>query len=248
VRLARVLDRLDNQGGKDDATDSIFKPLTPPLKLSFSALRAFEMCPRCFYLSKVLGVDPPESNEIRIGNIAHGTLEKFYRRWRDADAEGGPKPGLTELLRIARTLSASATLPRLAEPVLATLADATGESAYLAEAVDARTAVYVAMESGRHSVRHVSWLGHTITRRGSALGRALIGDVDGDGVAVLVDAVEDGITAVSAPVYDASGQIAAAISVVGPSFRLRSVALTAARKAVSAHAADLSIRAGYRDA
>jgi IclR family transcriptional regulator, acetate operon repressor len=161
--------------------------------------------------------------------------------------DGGWAPG-PELLRIARTLSASATLPRLAEPVLASLADATGESAYLAEAVDARTAVYVAMESGRHSVRHVSWLGHTITRRGSALGRALIGDVDRDGVAVLVDAVEDGITAVSAPVYDASGQVAAAMSVVGPSFRLRTAALTAARKAVSAHAADLSIRAGYRNA
>jgi RecB family exonuclease len=61
------------------------------------------MCPRCFYVSKVLGIEPPESDEIRVGNIAHGALETFYRRWRNADAEGAPRPGLAELLRIGRT-------------------------------------------------------------------------------------------------------------------------------------------------
>ncbi|MEX0846427.1 MAG: helix-turn-helix domain-containing protein, partial [Ilumatobacteraceae bacterium] len=107
-------------------------------------------------------------------------------------------PG-AELLRIARTLAATATLPRLAEPVLASLAEATGESAYLAEIADEQHAVYVAMQAGSHSVRHVSWLGHTVARRGAAVGRALVGKVDADGVAVRTDAVEDGITAVSAP-------------------------------------------------
>ena len=162
---------------------------------------------------------------------------------RRADGRWVPGP---ELLRLARTLAATATLPRLAEPELASLADALGESAYLAEAADDDTAVYVAMESGTHAVRHVSWLGHTVPRQGTAVGRALAGDVDVDGVAVREDAVESGITAVSAPVRDGTGRVVAAVSVVGPSFRLREAVLVAARVAVAGHAAALSRSAGHR--
>jgi IclR family transcriptional regulator, KDG regulon repressor len=149
-----------------------------------------------------------------------------------------------ELMRIARNLASVATLPRLAEPVLSSLAEALGESAYLAEAVDDRTAVYVAMEAGTHAVRHVSWLGHTVPRRGTAVGRALVGDVDPDGVAVREDGVESGITAVSAPVRDVHDEVVAAVSVVGPSFRLAGDVLAAARVAVAEHAARLSRLAG----
>lgn len=149
------------------------------------------------------------------------------------------QPG-AELLRIARNLAANATLPRLAAPVLASLAHVVGESAYLAEAVDADAAVYVAMQPGSHAVRHVSWLGQHVPRRGTAVGRALRGDVDGDGVAIRHDAVEHGITAVSAPVRGATGAVVAAISVVGPSFRLEGDALDAARRAVASHAAQLT--------
>ena len=158
--------------------------------------------------------------------------------------DGAWVPG-PELLRIARNLATNATLPRLAEPVLASLAEVLGESAYLAEPADARTAVYVAMEPGTHAVRHVSWLGHTVPRRGTAVGRALVGDVDDDGVAVRDDAVESGVTAVSAPVRDLSGDVVAAVSVVGPSFRLVGEALTAARGAVADHATRLSRAAGF---
>lgn len=167
---------------------------------------------------------------------------------RRSDATWGPG---AELLRIARNLSATATLPRLAAPVLASLADTVGESAYLAESDgtgggDDGYATYVAMEAGTHPVRHVSWLGHRVPRRGTAVGRALRGDVDPDGVAVREDAVESGITAVSAPVRDGSGNVVAAMSVVGPSFRLRGAALAAARIAVADHAARLSDHAGHR--
>ncbi len=171
------------------------------------------------------------------------SLEAAGFATRRADGLWVPGP---ELLRIARHLAAVATLPRLAEPVLASLAAELGESAYLAEAADERTAVYVAMEAGTHPVRHVSWLGHTVPRRGTAVGRALVGDVDADGVAVREDAVESGITAVSAPVRDALGQVVAAISVVGPSFRLQGDTLAAARGAVAVHAGRLGQLAGHR--
>jgi IclR family acetate operon transcriptional repressor len=159
------------------------------------------------------------------------------------DDEGRFVPG-GELLRIARTLASRAALPRLAEPVLAALSELTGESAYLAEPFDARHAEYAAMEPGTHAVRHVSWLGQRVTRRGTAVGAALAGQVEADGVVVKSDAVEDGVTAISAPVRGATGDIVAALSVVGPSFRLTGPALKVARDAVARQARDLSALAG----
>jgi urocanate hydratase len=155
----------------------------------------------------------------------------FAQRNADGDWEPGP-----ELLRIARNLVASATLPRLAGPVLAAIASSTGESVYLAQPADGGDAVYVAMEAGSYAIRHVSWLGRTVPRRGSAVGRALAGRVDGDGVVVVEDAVEPGVTAVAAPVHGPDGGIDAALSLVGPTFRLTGEALSAARREIAAGA------------
>lgn len=149
---------------------------------------------------------------------------------RSVDGRYLPGP---ELLRIARSLATTATLPRLADAALLALAASTGESAYLAEAADSRYAVYVASHPGSHAVRHVSWLGQRVPRRASAVGAALAGKVESDGVAVRLDAVEPGITAVSAPVHDGSRKVVAAVSVVGPSFRLTDGSLAAARYAVA---------------
>ncbi len=169
------------------------------------------------------------------------SLESAGFAARDDDGRFVPGP---ELLRIARSLAATAALPRLAEPVLAALAAITGESAYLAESFSARDAVYVAMEPGTHAVRHVSWLGQRVPRRATAVGAALAGRVDADGIAVRSDAVEDGVTAVSAPVHDANGEVVAALSLVGPSFRLVDGALEIAKTAVARQARLLSAMAG----
>ncbi len=160
-------------------------------------------------------------------------------------SEGRHLPG-PELLRIARSLSTTATLPRLADAALVALAAVTGESAYLAEAADAHHAVYVASRPGSHAVRHVSWLGQRVTRRNSAVGAALAGKVDAAGVAIRLDAVEDGITAISAPVRGTDGKVTAAISVVGPSFRLQGDALAAAAAAVTAGARAVEHALGVR--
>lgn len=157
------------------------------------------------------------------------------RRADDGRFEPGP-----ELFRIARALVTAASLPRLAEPLLAELAATTGESAYLAEPLDRTHAVYTCLAEGHHAIRHVSWLGHQITRRDTAVGAALAGRTDPDGVAVRVDAVEAGITAVSAPVRSADGRVVAAISVVGPSFRLVDDTLARTRRAVLGTAARLA--------
>lgn len=158
----------------------------------------------------------------------------FARRNDDGQYVPGP-----ELLRIARALSSEVLLPRLAEPILQGLAHTTGESAYLAEAADARFAVYSAMHPGLHAVRHVSWLGQRVPRRATAVGAALAGRVDADGTVARSDAVEAGVMAVSAPVFDATGAVVAAVSVVGPAYRV-SRNEPAIRSAVAEAASSLS--------
>jgi IclR family transcriptional regulator, acetate operon repressor len=153
-------------------------------------------------------------------------------------------PG-AELLRIARSLSANATLARLAKPTLDELSRVTGESAYLAEIADASTAEYVAASPGTHAIRHVSWLGHRVTRRGTAAGAALAGRTDPDGVAVRGDAVEPEVTAASASVRGPADRIVAALSIVGPTSRMTGSRLVQIRALLSEHAAEVSRLAGW---
>ena len=173
------------------------------------------------------------------------SLESAGFASRGVDGRFLPGP---ELLRIARSLSGAATLTRLAEASLVALAEATGESAYLAEVADSRTAVYTAAVPGTHAIRHVSWLGQRVPRRATAVGAALAGRVDGDGVVTRSDAVEPGVTAVSAPVLGADGRVVGAISVVGPTFRLTGEALQHARLCLVGQAGALSAAMGAESA
>ncbi len=141
-----------------------------------------------------------------------------------------------ELLRLARALIDYATIGNLSQTTLAGLAAVTGESAYIAERQSPTTATYVAMEQSRHAVRHVSWLGQTVDCRTTAVGAALRGQVDSDGVAIRNDAVEAGVTAISAPIRGVGKTVLAAVSVVGPTYRLEAFGLPEARLLVD-HAA-----------
>lgn len=102
TRMAELLSRLEQGGDGLAASAFLFRPMPAPLRLSYSTISAFTRCPRCFYVTNVLGVRPPESDEIRIGNIAHAALEAFYRAWRSADADGQPLPGRADLRRFGR--------------------------------------------------------------------------------------------------------------------------------------------------
>jgi IclR family transcriptional regulator, acetate operon repressor len=142
-----------------------------------------------------------------------------------------------ELIRLGALQAGESPLLRAVQPHLDHLAIASGESCYLAVAVDRTWATYVRMAQSSRSVRHVSWLGRRIPRSTSAVGAALLGDVGARGVAIVKDGVESDTTAIAVPIRD--GQIiVAAINVVGPSFRVtKSVQQTiieAARSAADA--------------
>ena len=125
-------------------------------------------------------------------------------------------PGI-ELVRLAYTVISSTPLAAVAQSHLDSLATLTKESCYLAVSQGPKHAMYIAAAPGTHQLRHTGWLDKPIPRRNTAVGAALrAGRLE---AFTHHDGVEDGVTAISCPVIDATGWPIAAISIVGPSFR-----------------------------
>ncbi len=101
---------------------------------------------------------------------------------------------------------------------LQALVEKTGESAYLSVLVGNTHGLYVAIEEGTHTVRHINWVGRTFPLQGSAAGAVLLGQVEPGAYTVVADGVEPDVTAVATPVM-AGSKIAAALSIVAPSYR-----------------------------
>ena len=146
----------------------------------------------------------------------------------------------TSFLRIALASLQSGPYARLiavTQPELEHLVEVTEESAYLA-VPDGDEAVYIATVEGRRAIRHVGWVGRSVPIDGTAVGEALRSGPPSPGVrpaAVFnTGAIEPDVTAVCAPICDASGPVAA-LSVLGPADRLAGRRLeTAAAAAVEA--------------
>ena len=85
---------------------------------------------------------------------------------------------------------------------------------------------------------------HTITRRPRL--REELERVREQGYAVAVDELEIGLSAVAAPVRNAHGDVVASMSVSGPSFRLPPERVDAVVALVTAAAAEVSHRLGWR--
>jgi DNA-binding IclR family transcriptional regulator len=86
---------------------------------------------------------------------------------------------------------------------------------------------------------------HTITT-GSGLARALA-EVRQHGYATAVEELEEGLTAVAAPVRNAEGRVIASISTSGPSFRIPADRIPALAGSVRRAAAEISRRLGWTD-
>jgi DNA-binding IclR family transcriptional regulator len=84
---------------------------------------------------------------------------------------------------------------------------------------------------------------HTITGIG-AFSRVLA-EVRERGFATAVDELEDGLTALAAPVRNAEGNVVASVSASGPSFRIPADRIPAVADAVRGAAAEISRRLGW---
>lgn len=214
---------VERQGGSTRAVERALHLLEAVARSSGGA--------RLSELARDTGV--PASTALRLLR----TLERarFVRR----DEGGGFHAG-SGLLALAAALE-ELPLIQLAEPHLRGLVDALGETASLGVLDEAGDALYLAQVPSPHAIRYASWRGRRVPGGVSALGLALRG---ADAPVVQRDAVEEGVTAVAAPVHGPSGAIVAALSVTGPTFRLGDAAAARAAAALADAAAALSRELG----
>lgn len=142
---------------------------------------------------------------------------------RRASAGGYAAGG--RLLQIGLAAVRGMSIYDLAEAHLRRLSEATGETANLAVRADADHALYLRQHVSAHSIHHASWLGRTLPIDKTAVGQALAGRVNSKGFVARRDTLERGVTAIAAPVRGPSGEITAALSITGPSFRISDAAL-----------------------
>jgi DNA-binding IclR family transcriptional regulator len=146
----------------------------------------------------------------------------------------------TRLRQLAAATLREDPLYELAGSHLEALAEETGETANLAIGADEDRIVYLRQVVGRKLVQSAGWAGRTVPRHGTAVGDALRGAVDRSGYVARMGAVEPDVTSIAAPVYGADGEIAGALSVLAPSYRVSRRRIQTCGRAVAGHAAELS--------
>ncbi len=169
---------------------------------------------------------------------------------------GRVRPGPV-LLRFADR-DGTATLIELARPSLAGLAAASGETINLA--VPGPDGVeHLAQEDTAHLVGVTDWVGRRVPFDQAANGKCflafgLAGDdteelrrVRARGWATSIDELEDGLSALAAPVIGAGGDAVAALSISGPSARLTSERIAALAPLLVQESGELARRLGHRD-
>jgi DNA-binding IclR family transcriptional regulator len=219
-------------------------------------------------LRAALGLVEPEFGPLL------ATLERHGLVALDA-AAGRVRPG-PAAVRFARAEVARADLMTHAAASMRRLADESGETVNLMIPTPGGTEA-IAQQDGRHLLGATNWLGRDIPDHASAAGKIFLAyglariarrlermtertvvdratleadleTVRSRGYATLVDELEDGLSAVAAPVFDAGGAVVAALAVSGPTARLPAhrIALLGRVAIEQAHA--VSERLGYRGA
>jgi len=69
-------------------------------------------------------------------------------------------------------------------------------------------------------VRHASWVGRMLPLDRTAVGAALLDELDASGFAVRRNTFEPDVVALAAPVRGPDGSIVAALSITAPSYRI----------------------------
>jgi IclR family acetate operon transcriptional repressor len=172
------------------------------------------------------------------------------------DDRGPLRPGPV-LLRFADK-DGTATLVELAEPSLRRLAEASGETINLA-VPGPRGVEHLAQEDTAHLVGVTDWVGRPVPYEQAANGKCFLAFGRADeptaelrrvrarGWATSVDELEDGLSAVAAPVLDPDGDAIAALSISGPSARLTSERIATLAPLLVQECGELARRLGHRD-
>ncbi len=186
-------------------------------------------------LAREVELAPSTASRLLSALQRHG----FVRRGEDGRFRSGPA-----LVRLAASTLRAEPAYELAEPHLAALTLATGETANLGVLADGDRVLYLRQSVSPRTIRAESWVGRTIPLQGTAMGAALRGEVGSDGYAVTRAAVEPDVTAIASPFRDHHGRIAGALSVTAPTYRTSDDDAAAHGRALVEHAKALSSELG----
>lgn len=156
--------------------------------------------------------DLPASTALRL--LRTLMTSGFVQRDDTGSFRAGPR-----VLQLGALALSRQSLVDVSQPSLARIVEKTGESAYLVVRGAGDTALYLAVAEGTHPVRHTSWVGRAIELADLAVGAALRGDVPAAGYLAQRDRLDPDITAIAAPVRRPGG-IAAALNLLGPTYRI----------------------------
>ena len=226
-------------------------------------------------LAMVLAAEPRSAAELEAalgGEVAAALVELERAGLVEADRTGAWRSG-PAIVRHAQF----AALAELAGPVLAALAAESGETANLIVSRAGATEA-IAQADGRHLLGATNWVGRPLPLHCSAAGKVLLafgaatladgplerfasativdrdtlqGELDAvrdQGYSTLVDELEDGLSAVGAPVRDRGGAVVAAITLAGATLRLPSARLALLGRLAVEQADALSARLTERAA
>jgi DNA-binding IclR family transcriptional regulator len=181
-----------------------------------------------------------------------GALERRGLVQRSGDRRVTPGP---VLLRFAHR-DTSESLVDLARPALRHLAELSGETINLGVPTPLGVE-HLAQEDTRHFVGGTNWVGRRVPFETTANGKvlrafgpdALPGDasIRAQVFAVAVDELEQGLSAVSAPVLGPDGTAVAALSISGPTIRLTQKRIAELAPELVRQAGLLSQRLGTHD-
>jgi DNA-binding IclR family transcriptional regulator len=174
-------------------------------------LRAVADAPRSLNaLQAATGLPRATAHRLAVALEQHGLL----RRDDEGRFDLGP-----ELVALGRVASDRFPLAALALPTLERLRDSTGESVQLFVREGAQRRCVVSLQSP-HALRWIVPEGVLFPLDAGSAGRVLTGHQGLDGWVQSVEEREAGVASVSAPVHDADGAVAAAVSISGPVERL----------------------------
>ncbi len=75
------------------ADDTVFPGVTGALTLSYTHVKQYLDCPRCYYLSFVQEMPGEDAGDaVNLGKIVHRALQHFCSAWTDADSRGDALP------------------------------------------------------------------------------------------------------------------------------------------------------------
>ena len=180
-----------------------------------------------------------------------GALERRGLVQRSGDRRVAPGP---VLLRFAHR-DTGAGLVDLALPALKALSELSGETVNLGVATPLGVE-HLAQEDSRHFVGGTNWVGRRVPYDTTANGKVLKAFTthgrDGAairkrGYAVAVDELEQGLSALAAPVLGPDGDAVAALSISGPTIRLTRERIAELVPALIEQAGLVSMRLGNHD-